>query len=67
MADEEIDLPLLAEAAPEKVKLFEERFLDFMKTKKAKLTDQIANEKTLEDKTIKELEKAVGEFKKGFK
>jgi F-type H+-transporting ATPase subunit alpha len=51
----------------EKINEFEEKLFDFMKTKKANLLDQIAKEKTLEDKTIKELEKALEEFKKGFK
>jgi len=57
----------LDSAPVEKINEFEEKLFDFMKTKKATLLDQIAKEKTLEDKTIKELEKALEEFKKGFK
>ena len=51
----------------EKIKEFGEKFLDFMKTRKEKILETIAKERTLEDKTIKELEQAIEEFKKGFK
>ena len=51
----------------EKIKEFGEKFLDFMKTRKEKILVAIAKEKILEDKTVKELEKSVEEFKKGFK
>ena len=51
----------------ENLKDLEERLLDFMKTRKEKLLSKIAKEKTIEDSTQKELEKALSEFKKGFK
>ncbi|OGY21193.1 MAG: F0F1 ATP synthase subunit alpha [Candidatus Woykebacteria bacterium GWB1_45_5] len=51
----------------EKIKGFEEKFLDFMKTRKEKILETIAKEKTIDDKTIRELAKATEEFKKGFK
>lgn len=57
----------LDDVAVEDLKDFEERLLDFMKTRKEKLLSKIAKEKTLEDNTRKELEKSLSEFKKGFK
>lgn len=51
----------------EKVTEFEEKFLDFMKTRREKILSEIAKEKTLSEKLEKELDKAIEEFKKGFK
>jgi len=45
---------------------FEQRFLDFMSTRKKSVLDTITKEKSLSSKTIQELEKAIEEFKKGF-
>ena len=50
----------------EKIKDFEERFLDFLKVKEEKLLTDIKKGKNLDEQTIKDLEKAVSEFKKGF-
>ena len=50
----------------EKIKDFEERFLDFLKVKEEKLLTNIKKGKNLDEQTIKDLEKAVSEFKKGF-
>ncbi|MDP2720913.1 MAG: F0F1 ATP synthase subunit alpha [bacterium] len=58
---------MLDEIPIDKIKGFESNFLDFMKTKKAKLLEIIAKEKTLEEKVTKELEKSIQEFQKGFK
>ncbi len=49
------------------IKEFEERYLDFIKTRKEKLLKQLAKEKVLDDKLISELEKSVAEFKRSFK
>lgn len=57
----------LDDVAVEDIKDFEERLLDFMKSRKEKLLGKIAKEKTLEDSTQKELEKSLSEFKLGFK
>ena len=51
----------------EKIKDFEERFLDFLKVKEEKLLTDIKKGKNLDEQNIKDLEKAVAEFKKGFK
>lgn len=57
----------LDEIPVEKVNVFEEKLLDFLRTKKVNLLGTIAKEKVLEEKTVKELEKTIEEFKKGFK
>jgi len=57
----------LDEVPVEQIKNFEEKYLDYMKTKYKKLVEQIAKEKVLDDKLIKELEKSIIEFKKTFK
>lgn len=49
------------------IKEFEERYLDFIKTRKEKLLKQLAKGKVLDDKLISELEKSVAEFKRSFK
>ena len=51
----------------EKIKDFEERFLDFLRVKEANLLTDIKKGKNLDEQNIKDLEKAVAEFKKGFK
>ena len=45
---------------------FEQKFLDFMGTRKKSLLDTITREKSLSSKTLQELEKAIEEFQKGF-
>ena len=57
----------LDEVPVEQIKDFEEKYLDFIKTRKEGLVNQIAKEKALGDKLIKELEKSVNEFKRSFK
>jgi F-type H+-transporting ATPase subunit alpha len=57
----------LDEIPPNQLKEFEERYLDYLKTRKEKLIGQIAKDKVLDDKITKELEKSVGEFKRNFK
>jgi len=51
----------------ENLKVFEVRFLDFMKTRKANILKTIIKEGSLDSKIIKDLEKSISEFKKGFK
>ncbi len=57
----------LDEIPTEQIKDFEEKYLDFVKTRKEKLVRQIAEEKTLDDKLVKELEQSVHDFKRSFK
>jgi F-type H+-transporting ATPase subunit alpha len=57
----------LDEVPVEQIKDFEEKYLDFIKTRREGLVNQIAKEKALSDKLIKELEKSVNEFKRSFK
>ena len=57
----------LDDVAVEDIKEFEERLLDFMKTRKETLLRKIATDKTLEGNTEKELKTALSEFKTGFK
>ncbi len=57
----------LDDLAIEKIKDFEERFLGFLRVKEAKLLTNIKEEKDFDEQTIKDLEKALVEFKKGFK
>ena len=58
---------MLDEIPTEKIKGLESKFLDFMKTKKEKILQTILREKVLDEKTTKEIEKALTEFKKVFK
>ena len=51
----------------ENLKVFEVRFLDFMKTRKANILKTIIKEGSLDSEIIKDLEKSISEFKKGFK
>lgn len=57
----------LDEIPTEQIKDFEEKYLDFVKTRKEKLVRQIAEEKTLDDKLVKELEQSIHDFKRSFK
>ncbi|MEX0616666.1 MAG: F0F1 ATP synthase subunit alpha [Candidatus Woykebacteria bacterium] len=57
----------LDDISVEKISEFEKKFLDFMSARRSKLSEAIMKEKFLSDKLEKELEEAVGEFKKGFK
>ena len=58
---------LLDDIAVEKLALFEQQFLDFMSTRRKSILDSIAKEEKLSEKIERELEKAIEEFKKGFK
>jgi F-type H+-transporting ATPase subunit alpha len=49
------------------IKDFEEKFLDFMKTRKEGLLRKIGKERVLDEKTEKELEKILVDFRKTFK
>ncbi len=51
----------------EKVKEFESRFIQHLKLRNKKLLSEIASKKELDEKLTKELEKAVKDFKKGYK
>jgi F-type H+-transporting ATPase subunit alpha len=52
---------------PDMILDFEEKFLDFMSTRRKKELEAVAKEKVLSEKIEKDLEKSIGEFKKGFK
>ena len=51
----------------EEISAFEQKFLDFMSTRRKNVLDAIAKEKDLTEKLEQELAKAIQEFKKGFK
>ena len=53
--------------AIEEIKNFEEKFLDFLKSRKETLLKRIAVEKTLDGNSERELEKFLAEFHKNFK
>jgi len=49
-----------------KLASFEQKFLDFMATRRKNVLDAISKEKDLSDKLVTDLQKSVMEFKKGF-
>ena len=51
----------------DKLDEFEQKFSDFMSTRKKNVLDTIIKEESLSKKTEQELEKSIEEFKKGFK
>lgn len=57
----------LDEVEVEKVKDFENRFIQHLRLREKKLLSEIATKKELDEKLTKELEKAVKDFKKTFK
>lgn len=58
---------LLDDIPVENIEEFEEKFIDFLKTRKEKLLSQIAKEKMLDEKTSREIEKTIVEFRKNVK
>ncbi len=56
----------LDEVEMEKVKEFEEKYVQYLKLKNKKLLSEIADKKVLEEKTVKELEKVTKEFIKTY-
>src|SRR5690606_12163297 len=50
----------------ERVRAFEEQYLDYMRTSKADLLQRIVTEKQLTDEMIEELRKSVEEFKRSM-
>jgi F-type H+-transporting ATPase subunit alpha len=54
------DVPL------DRMKVFEQELLRFMRTVKAQLTEKIRTEKALSDELMKEIGDAINEFKQGF-
>ncbi|HEX7456086.1 MAG TPA: F0F1 ATP synthase subunit alpha [Candidatus Nanoarchaeia archaeon] len=57
----------LDEVPVEQITDFEEKYLDFMKTRKEKLVKQISKGNTSNAKLVKELEESVNDFKRSFK
>ncbi|ACZ38858.1 F0F1 ATP synthase subunit alpha [Sphaerobacter thermophilus] len=56
----------LDEVPVERVRAFEEQYLDYMRTSKADLLQRIVTEKQLSDEMIEELRKSVEEFKRSM-
>ncbi|MGI5901820.1 MAG: F0F1 ATP synthase subunit alpha [Desulfitobacteriia bacterium] len=54
------DIPL------NRIKDFEVEFLNYMRTSKSEIVEEIRNKKALSDELIKEIDETIGEFKQGF-
>ena len=55
---------LLDDLAIEKIQIFEEKIIDFIKIKNKKLIEKLSQGNKLDDKTTQELKKAIEDFKK---